>query len=95
MVYYRTDFISVRKSMTFYRGKEFHSREIELQSIVEREAKEASSNPKSNFFGRLLMILKSPAFLRPFKCVGVIYILLNMSGMFIIASYSASFLEAW
>ena len=82
-----------RQSMAFYRGKEFHSQENELQSIIEREGNEASSPPNKNFFGRL-QILKSPAFLRPFKCVGVIYILLNLSGIFIIASYSATFLEA-
>ena len=83
-----------RKSMAFYRGKESHSQEIELQSIVEKESSEASSTSNQHFCGRL-QILKSPAFLRPFKCVGVIYILLQMSGIFIIASYSASFLEAW
>ena len=79
--------------MAFYRGKEFHSQEIELQSIVEREANRVSSNPNPHFCGRL-QILKTPAFLRPFKCAGVILTLLCMSGIFIIESYSASFLEA-
>ena len=80
--------------MAFYRGKDFHSQEIELQSMVENEANRISSNPNPNFCGRL-QVLKSPAFLRPFKCVGPIYMLLNMSGIFIIVSYTASFLEAW
>ena len=80
--------------MAFYRGKEFHSQEIELQSIVESEANRASSNPNPHFCGRF-EILKSPAFLRPFKCVGLIYILMNLSGISIIDTYSASFLEAW
>ena len=79
--------------MAFYRGKEFHSQEIELQSIVEREANRASSNPNPHFCGRL-QILKSPAFLRPFKCVGLIYMLTSLSGIPIIRGYSASFLEA-
>ena len=79
--------------MAFYRSKEFHSQEIELQSIVEREANRASSDPNPHFWGRL-QILKSPVFLRPFKCVGMIYILLNMSGTVLIISYTASFLEA-
>ena len=83
----------LRKSMAFYRGKEFHSQEIELQSIVEREANRVSSNPNTHFWGRL-QILKTTEFLRPFKCVGVIYILLNISGVPIILSYTAIFLEA-
>ena len=78
--------------MAFYRGKEFHSQEIELQSIVESEANR-DSNRNPHFWGRL-QILKSPAFLRPFKCVGVIYALQGMSGIKIILGYSASFLEA-
>ena len=82
-----------RKSMAFYRGKEFHSQEIELQSIVEREANRVSSNPNTHFWGRL-QILKTTEFLRPFKCVGVIYILMHMSGISIILSYTAIFLEA-
>ena len=80
--------------MAFYSGKESHSQEIELQSIVEREANRASSNPNPHFCGRL-QTLKSPAFLRPFKCIGLIYILNSMSAIPIIRSYSASFLEAW
>ena len=83
----------LRKSMAFYRGKEFHSQEIELQSIVEKEANRASSNQNQNFCGRL-QILKTTEFLRPFKCVGLIYILMNMSGITIILSYTATFLEA-
>ena len=82
-----------RKSMAFYRGKEVHSQEIELQSIVKSEANRASSNPNPHFCGKLQK-LKSPAFLRPFKCVGVIVALSSMSGIMIISSYTASFLEA-
>ena len=79
--------------MAFYSGKECHSLEIELQSIVESEANRASSNPNPHFCGRL-QILKTTEFLRPFKCVGLIYILMNMSGITIILSYTATFLEA-
>ena len=76
--------------MAFYRGNDYMSQEFELQSILGQETMEASSI--SNFSGRV-NVLRSHAFWRPFKCVGVIYILLNMSGIFIILGYSASFLE--
>ena len=79
--------------MIFYRGKGFQGLENELQSIIELEVdKESSGIAKPGFMGRL-QILKSPAFLKPFKCVGVIFLLMNMSGIYIIFSYTATFLE--
>ena len=41
-----------------------------------------------------LKILTSSAFLRPFSCVGIIYILYNLSGIIIISTYTLTFLEA-
>ena len=78
--------------MAFYRGKKFDSQEIELKSIIDEAS--ASTTQKPNFVGRLQM-LKSLAFLRPFRCVGVICMLHASSGIFIFLSYSASFLEEW
>ena len=78
--------------MAFYRGKECCHKENELQAIMEKEANEISSTTNLDFFGRLT-ILKSQAFLRPFKCAGVIFILNNMTGIFIILTFSASFLK--
>ena len=80
--------------MEFYRGKEFQPQETELQAILEKETNEASLTAKPHSYG-LLTMLKSPDFLRPFKCVGVMYILLSLSGIGIINSFSASFFEGW
>ena len=81
--------------MAFYRGKQDHDQNTELQAIIEREANGASSTSKLDVIGQL-QILKSPAFLGPFISVGVTYILLNISGIIICAgAYTASFLEVW
>ena len=80
----------LRISMKFYRGKEFQPQEKELQAIIEKEVNETTSTN----IGRLT-IFKSPHFLRPFKCVVVMYVLLNLSGAFIITGYSASYFEGW
>ena len=80
--------------MELYRGKEFLPRETELRDIImEKEANEAFSSTSPN--NGKLAILTSIDFLKPFKCVAVLYILLSMSGLFIITNYSASFFEVW
>ena len=76
--------------MKFYRGNEFQAREKELQEIIDKEVNETTSSTK----GRLA-IFKSPHFLRPFKCIGVIYVLLALSGSYIIRTFTASFFEVW
>ena len=78
--------------MAFYRGEECCFKEDELQAIMEKEANEPSSTSNLHFWGRLT-ILKSQAFLRPFMCAGVIFILNNLTGIFIIVTFSASFLK--
>ena len=80
--------------MKFYRGKEFQPQETELQAIIDKEANEASSNTKTHSYNTLT-ILKSHDFLRPFKCIGVIYVLLALSGSYIIRTFTASFFEGW
>ena len=94
MMYLYEPISFLRSSMEFYRGKEFQPQETELQAIIDKEANEASSNTKSKSYN-LLTILKSQDFLRPFKCVGVLYILLDLSGFYIIQSFTASYFEGW
>ena len=84
--------ICYRKSIAFYRGKECCHKEKELQAIMENEANEVSSTTNINLCGQLT-IFKSQAFLRPFICAGVLFILNNMTGIFIIVTFSASFLK--
>ena len=74
--------------MIFYRGKDFTELEKELQEIIEL----AENNPdleKESLF----QVFKSPDFLRPFKCVGLLTILLNMSVVLVIDEYTHIFLE--
>ena len=78
--------------MKFYRGKEFQPQETELQAIIDKEANAASSNTKANSYN-LRTILMSQDFLRPFKCIGVIYVLMGLSGPYIIKTFTASFFE--
>ena len=65
---------------------------LTLQAIMEKEANEVSSATNINLCGQLT-IFKSQAFLRPFICAGVLFILNNMTGIFIIVTFSASFLK--
>ena len=80
--------------MAFYRGKELQPEDTELQEIIDKEANMTSLTTSSHSFG-LLTVLTSPDFLRPFKCVGVIKILMGLSGFTIIPTYTASFFEEW
>ena len=77
--------------MIFYRGKDNKEWEGELNSII--ELAEQSDGQKKNKFSENLKVLMSPDFLRPFRCVGILYFLFNMSGMLIIATYTDTFLE--
>ena len=77
--------------MIFYRGKDNNEREGELNSIIEQA--EQSDGLKKSRSCENLKVLKSPDFLRPFRCVGILYILYNMTSVLIIAKYTDTFLE--
>ena len=80
--------------MIFYRGNIVDEEsEKELQTIIEH-AEKSGSQKKQSFQGNL-QIFTSPVFLRPFRCVGLLYILYCMSGMFILATYTHTFLEVY
>ena len=76
-----------RQSIGFYRGKYEKEEEEELQTIMELDKQNEMS------FGGQIQELTSAAFLRPFKCVGVIYLLYALSGIHIIHTYTLTFLE--
>ena len=59
----------------------------EFQDIM--EAKKCKPNAERS----LLNIVSSPGFFGPFSCVGVMFILLRVSGFSILSHYTASFLE--
>ena len=77
--------------MIFYRGKGHSERETELQRIIEHaENKDGQNKVK---FQRNLQVIKSPAFLRPLRCVGLLRILECMSGFPILLMVTHTFLE--
>ena len=77
--------------MAFYRGKFEKEQEEELKSIMEL-AKQSDVAKEINVCGHL-RALTSTAFLKPFQCVGVIYLLYALSGIHIIHTYTLTFLE--
>ena len=80
--------------MEFYRGTEFERLETELKAIIDKKENDASLTKHQNCFSGIT-IFKSPEFLRPFKCVAGMEILLSLSGLWIMVKYSASYFEGW
>ena len=79
--------------MIFYRGKNNKKWDGELQSII-KLAEKCCSKKKNSFWGNL-QVLISPAFLRPFRCVGILFILYSMSGILIVSTYTDTFFEVY
>ena len=77
--------------MMFYRGKNNVERSDELNSIIE-QSEQQGGKKKTSCRGNV-QVLMSPAFLRPFKCIGILQMLYNMSGFLIIHTYTDTFLE--
>ena len=77
--------------MIFYRGKNNKKWESELHSIIEL-AKKCCNKKKISLWGNL-QVLMSPAFLRPFRCVGILYMIHVMSGFMLVSTYTDTFLE--
>ena len=80
-----------RHSMIFYRGNNNPEWEVELVSIIEQA--EMSDRKDKTSLRVYIQALMSPAFLRPFRCVGVLWMIYNMSGILILINYTATFLE--
>ena len=80
-----------RHSIIFYRGNKQQDWEEELQSIIQH-AEKTKHHDNVGFQGKL-KILVSPSFLKPFRCAGILSMLLNASGIFIISRYTDTFLE--
>ena len=81
--------MTFRLSISFYRGNNEWEWEGELDSIV----KLAEKNDSQNGFCGNLRVLRSPAFVRPFRCVGILFILYSMSGILIVSTYTDTFFE--
>ena len=83
--------------MKFYRGNDDREWEGELDSIIKLAEKsdESDSQNKISVCGNL-QVLSSSAFLRPFRCVGILFILYNMSGILTLTgTYTDTFFEVY
>ena len=77
--------------MIFYRSEIHTGCENELQTIIEHAENRDS---KSEFnFRRSLQVIMSPAFLRPYRCVGILFNLYNTSALPVLTIYTHTFLE--
>ena len=77
-----------RESLTYFRGGDHDELRKELQDII--SAKDARHNLSNKSF---LETVTSGEFLRPFSCVGVLFILLRLSSSSVLFHYTAPFLE--
>ena len=84
-------FLKYRESMVFYRGIYEREQEEELESIMVLAKQNDAA--KGMRVGDHLCALTSAGFLRPFQCVGVLYLLYALSGVHIISNYTLTFLE--
>ena len=80
-----------RKSLKFFRGKDYDVSE-ELDEIQKRhESKNANMTQKSWKF--TLQRIFSYAFFKPFSCVGILYVISTWSGVNCLLVYMITFLE--
>ena len=81
----------------FYRGKDKSNWEREMQSITELAENIFNKNVKNyddSLFGHL-HFLKSPDFLRSFRCVGILTMVYSVCGIYTISTYTDTFMEVW
>ncbi len=86
--------------MSFFHGPDFSELDSELAAIIEaKELKDktandfAESNGEKRQFLRAASELMSGVFLRPFSCIGVIYIIYELSGFEVVTAYAQTFFE--
>jgi hypothetical protein len=77
--------------MMFYRGNEFKGLEEEIREIT--EANNKRTGVKNREWNASVKRIFSSAFLKPFSCVGALYILFRLSGYSIVTHYTTSYLE--
>ena len=77
-----------RESLTYFRGGDNDEVRKELQDII------SSKNARRNLANKsFLETATCGEFLRPFSCVGILFILLRLSSSSVLFHYTAPFLE--
>jgi hypothetical protein len=77
--------------MVFYRGEEFEGLEKEITEITEANNKRTGVKYKE--WNASVKRIFSSAFLKPFSCVGALFILFRLSGYSMVVHYTTSYLE--
>ena len=69
-----------RASLQWYRGKHYDITE-EIEEIIQNKRDKAGDEKREASLCGLLTTVGSPAFLRPFSCAGLLYILAQWTGI--------------
>ena len=69
--------------MTFFRGPDYAELEEEISSITEAKEEKEFDSAEATPFLQTVSKLASLKFFRPFSCIGVIYIIYELSGKYI------------
>ena len=85
------DYIGAKKSLEFFRGKNYDATE-ELTEISQKHESKLKNSEKMTWKYKIQRIF-SMAFLKPFSCVGILYSLTVWSGFDIFQTYMVLTLE--
>ena len=84
--------LDCRKSIMFYRGKDEGNWEKELQYIID-VAENRSRKVNTVSHCSHLQFVTSSDFLIPLRCVGILYMMFSVSGIYTIGTYTDTFME--
>ena len=79
----------LRKSMEFYRGYGGPEVDEELTQIIEITLHRQNNGDKFTTLKRLA----TSSFLKPFSCIGILFICLEISGFTVVVTYADDYLE--
>ena len=78
--------------MMFYHGKDERKWEKQLQYIIDN-AENTCRKVNTDSYCSHLHFVMSPDFLMPFRCVGILYMMFSVSGIYTIGTYTDTFME--
>ena len=73
--------------MTFFRGMRYAELEEEISAITEAKEEKQFDAAKASSLLQTASKIASLKFLRPFSCIGVIYIVYELSGKYEVKNY--------
>ena len=82
--------LTLRKSIQFYRGAVSQGIEEEFKDIIENAT---MRKYKEGYICGSLRQLTTPSFLKPFSCIGILYLFYNISGYGVVTAYSNDYFD--